>query len=160
MAGSPLPVGREGGTEDSTLEGGLGGAGMDASIAAVEDVEVIEVICGSLVGVACDCLLRPVTFSGSDTMSGLLVVGTGGWACLARATALVIFAAATAETFVDALVVFFTTAGFTADVFVAALVATVWRRAVALAIPCLVSWELLTEEEGAVDLAGGSTTSL
>lgn len=160
VAGSPLPVGREGGTEDSTLEGGLGGAGMDANIAAVEDVEAIEVICGSLVGVACDCLLRPVTLSGSDTMSGLLVIGTGGWACLARATALVIFAAATAETFVDALVVFFTTAGFTADVLVPALVATVWRRAVALAIPCLVSWELRAEEEGAVGLAAGSTTSL
>lgn len=160
VAGSPLPEGRAGGTEDSTFEGGLGGAGMDANIAAVEDMEVREVIDGSLVGVACDCLLRPVTLSGNDTIRGLLVVGTGGWACLARATALVIFAAATAETFVEVLVVFFTTAGFTADVLVAALVVTEWRREVALATPCLVGWVVRTVEEGAVDLAGESSTSL
>lgn len=161
VAGNPLPVGRVGVTEDNTL-GGLGGTGIDANIAAVEDVEVMEVI-GSLVGVACDCLLRPVsdvTLSGSDTISGLVVVGTGGWTCLARMTAFVIFAAATAETLVEALVVFFTPPGFTVEVLVPVLAATEWSTVVALVIPCLVDWELRTEEEGAVGLVGGSTISL
>ena len=105
---SPFPVGRgavvrDGGT---VFDGnGLGGAGMDARIAAV------DIVCRCFVGVVCGCLLRPLRdegLSGSETMRGLAVLGVVCGFCLARATALVIFATATADTFVAGLAVFFT----------------------------------------------------
>ena len=41
----------------NVLAGGFGGIGMEAKIAAVDDVEVTEVISGGLVGVVCGGLL-------------------------------------------------------------------------------------------------------
>jgi hypothetical protein len=68
-------------------------------------------------------------------------------------------AAATAETFVEALV-FLTPPVFAADVFELALVATACRREVVLATPCLVSCEAWTEEGRLAGLAEWSNTSL
>lgn len=160
---NPLPLGRVDVRDDCSFTGGLGGAGMDAKMAAVDDVEVTEAICGSLVGVACDCLLCPlsdVAFSGRDTMRGLVAVDTEGGFCLARATAFVIFAAATAETLLEDLDTFFTSPVLATDVFAFVLAAKGWSREVTCETPCLLSWETLTEDGGAVDLAVSSTASL
>ena len=147
----------------NVLAGGFGGTGIEAKIAAVDDVEVTEVISGGLVGVVCGGLLRPpreVTFRGRETISGLPLDRGGGF-CLARATAFVIFAAATAETFVEALDGFLTPPVLTVPlVLEAAEVAMELSRAVALAMPCLVSWEGRTEEGGGAGWAGCSDSSL
>ena len=144
-----------------TFEGGFGGTGIDANMAAVEDCEVKMLNCGGLVGVVCGGLLLPlseVLSSGRDTINGLFTGGTGCGFCLARATALVSLAAATADTFVEALAVFFTPPVLATDAFELALLATAWRRAAVLAMPCLVGWEeACTEEVTAEGLAGYST---
>lgn len=138
--------------------GGLGGTGMDAKIAAV------DITCGCFVGVVCICLPRPPRdegLIGSDTMRGLVTVG-GGWGfCLARATALVILAAAMADTFVAGLVVFFTPPDLTTLVLELELVAVEWITLVAvLETPCLTGWEARWVVGGGVALRDCFTVSL
>ena len=80
---------------------------MDAKMAAVEEVEVVEVKCGGrctglgMGGGGLSCPLGVAILRGRETMREEVAVGRADGVYLARATAFVILAAAIADTLIE-----------------------------------------------------------